>query len=54
MDSTTFVFSLAGISLGCMGFIFGSAAYSKVQTLKKEVEALKEAVNKPGQKNGGR
>lgn len=44
MEVVAFVFSLAGISLGIMGFIFGSTAYSRVQALTKEVQSLHQAI----------
>ncbi len=34
------VFGIIGMSLGAMGFIFASAAYSELQTLKKRVSKL--------------
>ncbi len=44
MDTIAFVFSLAGISLGMLGFLFGSTAYSKVQALRNEIESLRETI----------
>ncbi len=34
------VFGIIGMSLGAFGFIFGLAAYSELQTLKKRVAEL--------------